>query len=161
MNTDTRLMKTQFTANHLNQIVQTITKNADNILLAFAPPERVKFVNQFGLLVEQTQHKEIDWFNVVTHLLKVIATIPKTATNRDEYHLSQLKALENQLAHQKKVDSERKQQLQLQSALKQGNEMLNKALKKWRWFGAFKNDPTLDFIYDDIEQQRNLHWIGG
>lgn len=161
MNTNTSDMKNQFTTNHINQIVQTITKNAEEILLALAPPERVIFVNQFGQLVEQIQSNEIDWFNVITHLHQVIAIIPKTATSDGEYHLSQLESLKNQLAHHKKVDSDREQQLQLQSTLKQGYKMFTLVLKKWRWFGAFKDDPTLDIIYDNIEQQRNLHWIGG
>jgi hypothetical protein len=161
MNTNTHLMETQPTPNHINQIVQTITKHADEILLTLVPSERTKFVNRFGLLVEQTQHNEINWLVVVTHLRQIIAAIPKTAITEEEYHLSQLEVLENRLAHHNQADSDREQQLQLQSTLKQGYEKLTLALKKWRWFGAFKNDPTLDFIYDDIEQQRNLHWIGG
>ena len=161
MNADTYLMETQPTPNPLNQIVQTIIKNTDKILLTLVPSERTKFVNLFGLLVEQTQHNEINWFLVVTHLRQIIAAIPKTAITEDEYHLSQLEILENRLDHHNQAASDREQLLQLQSALKQGYEKLTLALKKWRWFGAFKNDPTLDFIYDDIEQQRNLHWIGG
>lgn len=26
---------------------------------------------------------------------------------------------------------------------------------QWNWFGAFKNDPTWDKLFDEIERQRN------
>lgn len=29
----------------------------------------------------------------------------------------------------------------------------------WKWFGAFKDDPTLPLIYEEIERQRDMHWV--
>jgi len=147
-------------AHHLKTIVQNIADNADNLLLAIAPRQRAVFVEQFAQFVEQANHDEMDWQGITTSLHQWLAKRPETH-NECREQLAELAQLEHLLAHHEQLQSAKVYHSHLQPILTYGYQTLRLALKKWRWFGAFQDDQNLDLIYDDIEQQRNLHWVGG
>lgn len=160
MNTSTPSLTLAQMVSHMTTIVQHIAEHADEVLLAMPPRQRAALVNQFGQLVEQAAFDEMDWLSIVTRLHQWITGIPETGIWTQE-RLSQLEHIENFLSHQPPFSTDKAPKSYLQPSLQLCYQTLLLALKKWRWFGAFKNDPQLDFIYDDIERQRDLHRVGG
>lgn len=145
----------------INQIVQNIADHADDVLLATAPFKRSDFVNKFSKIVVQAEKNEkIDWLNITSRLHEWVANIPNTL-DWSHHQVGKLEKLEKILSHDGQASDDKQQKFQLQKALKHCDQTLNVALKKWHWFGAFKDDPSLDLIYDEIERQRNLHLVGG
>lgn len=160
MNNDTPSINLAQMVNHLTSIVQNIAEHADEVLLAMAPRQRSAFVNQFGQIKEQSAYSEMDWLSIVTRLHQWVADIPESSVWYLEL-LSQLDRLESFLSQQQPFSSDKAPKSYLQPTLQHCYQTLLLALNKWRWFGAFKDDPQLDLIYDEIERQRDLHWVGG
>jgi hypothetical protein len=146
--------------NNLKSIVQGIADNADNMLLAHLPRQRSTFVAQFGQIVEQVALDDLDWLNITTSLHDWLAKLPK-ANDWYRQQLSHTSVLRTHLCINGQPDPDNALRSDLQHAINHCYQTLLFALKKWRWFGAFKDDPTLDLIYDDIERQRDLHLVGG